>query len=107
MTDTTTYQLACRRADEARARFSRTAQEAKASVSPARLKHNIAGKTKNALQDSVAVVGDTVRQRPVAASAAATAFVLFLVRRPLAALFGRLYVRWTNPNHQYSESDDG
>jgi len=55
----------------------------------------------------VAQAAAKAHQRPIAVGAAATAFGLFLARRPLAALFQRLYVRFKDTQTDNSENDDG
>lgn len=89
----THYHEACGRADAARSRLAVTAQEAKGRVAPARLTQDLKNKVSGAINGGVADVVSKVQQRPVATGAAATAFVLFLAREPLTALFRRLHVR--------------
>lgn len=101
------YRAACDRADAARGRLHLTAEEAKARITPARLKQDAKDRMSGAVRGSIAQVAANVQQRPVAIGAAATAFGLFLFRRPLAALFGRLYVRFRNTDPDISETDDG
>ncbi|MDO7833771.1 hypothetical protein Q4610_01815 [Sphingobium sp. HBC34] len=101
------YREAVARADLARAQFLTTAEEAKQRVAPARLKQDLKDRISGAALDGVARAAAQAQQRPVAIGAAAGAFVLFLARRPLTALFRRLFVRFRNPNPDYSESDDG
>jgi hypothetical protein len=101
------YRQACERADAARGRLSLTAAEAKARVAPARLKQDVKDKASNAVLNGVANAAAQAQQRPVAIAAAATAFGLFLARRPLAALFRRLYVRFQDTQADNSETDDG
>lgn len=101
------YRESCVRVDAARAQLMASADAAKARVAPARLKQDVKDKISNAALDGVARVAVQVQQRPVAFGAATGAFVLFLARRPLAALFRRLYVRFTDPTPDISETDDG
>lgn len=102
----TRYREACDRADAARGRLGVTAQQAKARITPAQLKKNVKDKASAAVKTGVSRVTTKARQRPVAFGAAAAAFALFLARRPLTALFGRLYVRFRNTQDN-SEIDDG
>ncbi|KQN09566.1 hypothetical protein ASE85_00995 [Sphingobium sp. Leaf26] len=100
------YRAACDRADAARGRLHLTAQEARVRVTPARLKQDVKDKAGAAVTNGIAQAAAHARQRPIAIGAAATAFGLFLARRPLAALFARLYVDLKNrPEH--SETDNG
>ncbi len=101
------YREACARADMARGRFRLTAQEAKARVAPTRLKQDVKDKASNAVLNGVATAAAKAQQRPVAVGAAAAAFGLFLARRPLAALFRRLYVRFQDTQSDNLENDDG
>ncbi|MFZ2996737.1 hypothetical protein [Sphingobium sp.] len=107
MTENISYHAACLRAEEARNRLLATSQEARARIAPARLKKDAVGKVKGAFRDSINSASAKVQERPVAAGAAATAFLLFLARRPLTALLKRLYVRLTDPNRDNSESKNG
>lgn len=101
------YRAACERAYAAKGRLTLTAEDAKARITPAQLKQDAKDKVSGAIRGSIAQVAANVQQRPVAIGAAAAAFGLFLFRRPLAALFGRLYVRFRNTDADISENDDG
>jgi hypothetical protein len=101
------YRAACDRADAAKGRLQLTAEEAKARITPARLKQDAKDKASGAVRGGIARIAAEAQQRPVAIGAAATALGLFLFRRPLAALFGRLYVRLKNTDTDNSENDDG
>ncbi|MEC3949818.1 hypothetical protein [Sphingobium sp. HWE2-09] len=103
----TRYREACERADAARGRFQLTSEQAKARVSPARLKQDVKVKASGIVKNGAARLGSKVQQRPVAVGAAATALGLFLARRPLTALFRRLYVRFQDTQTDNSENDDG
>ena len=103
----TRYREACDRADAARDRFRLTSEQAKARVAPARLKQDVKDKVNDAVLNGVAQAAAKAHQRPVAVGAAAAAFGLFLARRPLAALFRRLYVRFQDTQTDNSENDDG
>ncbi|QGP80883.1 hypothetical protein [Sphingobium sp. CAP-1] len=107
MSRETAYRQAITRADAARAQFLASAQAARVRIAPARLKQDAKDGISAAALNGVAQVAAQVRQRPVAIGAAAGAFLLFLARRPLAALFGRLYVRFTHKDSEISETDDG
>ncbi|WP_298396042.1 hypothetical protein [Sphingobium sp.] len=101
------YRAACVRADDTRAQLAVSAQAAKARIAPARLKQDAVTKVKASALDGVAYAAAKAQQRPVAIGAAAAAFGLFLARRPLAALFGRLYVRFRKQDTDLPEIDDG
>ena len=101
------YREASARADAARARLLASADAARARVAPARLKQDMKDGIGGATKDGIALVAAKAQQRPVAIGAAAGAFGLFLCRRPLAALFRRLYVRFRNQDSENSETDDG
>lgn len=101
------YRAACERADIAKSRLDLTAADAKARVSPARLRQDVKDRARDAVSNSVAQVAAKAQQHPVAIGAAATAFGLFLFRRPLTALFGRLYVRFRDRHIDNSETDNG
>lgn len=101
------YRAAAARAALARTQLRTSAEDAKARIAPARLKQDVIDKASGVVLDGIAIGAAKAQHRPVATGAAAGAFVLFLFRRPLAALFGRLYVRISNPNPDNSETDDG
>ena len=105
MTQELAYQQACARADQARAQLQASASDAKARIAPARLAQDAKNKATGAILDMVAQGAAKAQQRPVAVGAAATAFALFLARRPLAALFRRLYVRLRSTQTQLPEND--
>ena len=107
MTAETSYQAAVARAEHAKAQFRQSAQDAKARIAPARLKQDVKDKISGAAKRSVARVGDKARKNPVAVGAAGTALLLFLARRPLTALFRRIYVRLTNACTYELENDNG
>ncbi|MCI4589974.1 hypothetical protein MOK15_07695 [Sphingobium sp. BYY-5] len=105
MNQETAYREACARAEEQRARLIDSTQAAVARVAPDRLKQDAIGKAKASALQGVAFVTAKMQKRPVAIGAAATAFGLFLMRRPLAALFSRLYVRFRNRQTDLTEID--
>jgi hypothetical protein len=107
MTDETSYHAARLRADEAKERFMESVQAAKARVAPARLKQDAKDKISGAARNSVAKVKATARERPAVAAAWGAALLLFFARRPVAALFRRLYVRFGNPQPDSMENDHG
>lgn len=94
------YREAIQQAEEKKAQFLLSAGAAKARVAPARLKQDAKDKVVSVAMDGAAKVG----QHPVAAGAGLTAFLLYLARRPLAALFRRLHIRFKNRN---PENEDG
>ncbi|EQB30704.1 hypothetical protein [Sphingobium ummariense] len=93
------YKAATARAREARAHFLTSAQAARDRITPARLKQDAQAQA----ADVVGRMAAKARQRPIAIGTAAAALLAYLARRPLAALFGRLYVRLRN---RKPESDD-
>jgi hypothetical protein len=107
MTLETRYREACERADAARGRLTLSADAAKDRITPARMKQDLKDKSSDAVKNGIARLGAKARQRPVAIGAAVAAFGLFLARRPLTALFGRLYVRLKNASTDNLETDDG
>lgn len=101
------YRAATEQASALRIQALNSLTDARARIAPARLKADAEAKVTATALDGIAYVGAKVQQRPVATGAAATGLILFLFRRPLTALFGRLYVRLRNRNTENSEIDDG
>lgn len=101
------FQEACLRADAARAQMLDSATAARARVAPARLKQDVMDKAGDAVKNGLAQAAVQAQQRPFALGAAVAAFGLFLARRPLAALFTRLYVRISDTPPENSETDNG
>ena len=106
MTRKIAYREACARADAARNQLLASATIAKDRVTPARLKQDVTARMWGAVKGSTVNAVAAAQQRPVAIGAALTGFALYLARRPLAALFGRLYVRISNTQPDISETDD-
>lgn len=107
MTAETSYRAAVVKANLAKTQFRQSVQDAKARVAPARLKQDAKNKITGAAKNGVARVGEKARKNPVAMGAAGTAILLFLARRPVTALFRRLYVRLTNARSHELETDNG
>lgn len=103
----TVYRAACDRADAARQQLVDSANRVKERLSPAALKQDAKDGIVDAARNAATNLTAKARQRPVATGAAAGAFLLYLCRRPLAALFGRLYVRLHDSHRQKSENQDG
>lgn len=101
------YREAVARVERKKAAFLSTACAAKARITPARLKQDARDKATETLLSSTAYAAAKVQQRPVASTAAAGAFLILLMRRPIGTLFGRLYVRMRNRIPATSETDDG
>lgn len=101
------YREAVARAEAAKHSLMSSAQAAKARITPARLKQDATTKVVEAAMDGMAYAAATARQRPAMTGAAGAAILLFLARRPLAALFRRLYVGHDDINPDHSETDDG
>ena len=111
MTQELAFREACARADLARAQMKISAAQAKARIAPALLIQDAKDKAidgvSGAVSGAVALGAAKAQQRPVAVGAAATAFALFLARRPITALFQRLYVRFRNTSTDMPENDHG
>ena len=107
MSDAGRYQEAVARAEAAKQSLMSSAQTAKARITPARLKQDATAKVVDVAMDGMAYAAATARQRPAMAGAAGAALLLFLARRPLAALFDRLGVQNDDTNPDHSETDDG
>ena len=98
------YRAATERAEARRAALLDSLAATRARVTPAKL----GADAKNRLTQGMAAFGtkasETVRERPVVTATTAAAVVAYLARRPIAALFRRLYVRVRDRN---SENHDG
>jgi hypothetical protein len=105
MTDNTAYRDAVARARAQRDRMIASAQAAKARVAPARLKQDAVDKVTATVLDGAAYAAAKTQERPYAVGAGLAAFGIFLARRPLAALFGRLSVRFRNTDTDNSENE--
>lgn len=101
------YRAASARADQRKAAFLSSAQAVKARVTPARLKQDAKDKATETLLDGAAYAAAKVQQRPTATAAAMAALGIYLMRRPIGALFRRIYVRISNRTEETSETDDG
>lgn len=101
------YRAACARTRDARERLLTSVQAARNRVAPARLRQDAAAGVVGAAMDGAAYAAAKARQRPIATGGAIAALLLYLARRPLAALFGRLYVRIRPPQTEVSETDNG
>lgn len=101
------YVQATARAEQQKAVFLSSAAAAKARLAPARLKEDLKQKAVDGVLNGSAYVAAKAHQRPIAFGAAAGALVLYLFRRPISALFGRMYVRMKNSNPETSETQDG
>ena len=101
------YLQAAAEVERRKASFYSSAAAVKKRIAPARLKADIQDKVVDGLQKGAARVTTRVSERPVETGAAATAFLIYLNRRPLSALFRRLYVRITNRTPETSETHDG
>lgn len=104
MTRLEAYRAACARAIVARTRLNDSAAVARARLTPARLKQDARDYAVQTMTDAGHRAARWVRAHPIAVGAATAAFIVYLARRPLAALFGRLHVRWKTRN---SENDHG
>lgn len=107
MTPAERYRAASAYAQERRAILVDSAKAARDRIRPARLRQDAVDKVTGTALDGVAYVAAKGASRPVAFGAAAGALGLYLARRPLAALFRRLYVRITNRDTAVSEIEDG
>lgn len=104
MSKPASYREATLRVHESKARLLSSLGNAKARVAPGRLMADAKAGAVSAIMDIPALAVAKARQRPAAVGAASVAFLLYLFRRPLGTLFGRLYVRWKNRN---PETDNG
>lgn len=104
MTRQEAYRAACARAIAARTRLNDSVAAARARMAPARLKQDARDHVVQTMTNASHRAARSVRAHPIAIGAAATALIAYLARRPLAALFGRLHVRWKTRN---SENDHG
>ena len=107
MTAEEQYQRANVEVEQKKAALRSSAAAAKARLSPARLKEDAKHKVVGRLQQAKSTAMAQVNERPVATGAAAGALAIYLFRRPLSALFRRIYVRVTNRTPDQSEKDDG
>lgn len=101
------YRAASAQAEARKSAFLSSAQAARARVAPARLKQDARDKATETLLDGAAYAAAKVQQRPTATAAAVAALGIYLMRRPLGALFRRIYVRISNRTEETSETDDG
>ena len=101
------YHQATVRAEQKKVQFLSSVSAAKERVKPGRLKQDIKEKAANGIHNGRLYVTDKVRQQPVAVGATAAAFLIYLFRRPISALFKKTYVRITNRNPELAETDDG
>lgn len=107
MTPEEQYKRANIEAESKKAAFRSSATTVKARLSPARLKRNVQQKVADRFHKVSSTALAQVSGRPVATVAAAGALGIYLFRRPLSALFRRIYVRATNRTPDQSEKDDG
>ncbi len=102
------YQTVSEEARLKRSAFVASAAAAKARIAPARLRADLYENMAQSLSDTSAKAKATMRERPFATAAAATALIAFFARRPIGALFQRLYVRVKDRrNARKSETDNG
>lgn len=104
MTRPTHYQEATARAQERKAVLLSSLSEAKTRLAPGRLLDDVRGRMIGSITAIPSQAVEKARQRPIAVGAAAGALLIYLLRRPLWTLFGRLYVRVRNRNR---ETDNG
>ncbi|WP_150292248.1 hypothetical protein [Sphingobium estronivorans] len=101
------YHTAKLRAEDRKAAFLSAVQTSKARVTPARLKQDAKDKISETVLDGAAYAAAKVRQRPAATAAAVSALAIYAMRRPIGALFRRLYVRISNRTEEISEIEHG
>lgn len=99
------YHAANARAERTKAAFLGSLSAAKARIAPARLKNDVRQKVAHTMMGGAAGAAARVQERPFAFGAAAGALTIFLARKPLAALFRRLYVKFTSQTDN-PETDD-
>lgn len=107
MSDNASYREACAKAQIAKERLSKSAQEAKIRIAPARLKQDAVAKVKGAASRTVAGTKMKVREKPFAFAAAGGALVILLARRPALALLRRSYVRFKRERSRKMEVNHG
>ena len=106
MADMEDYRKASAEADLARARFLGTLDIAKSRLSASRLKARAQTLVVEALQDSGKQARSAVVRHPVALAATLTAIIALIFRRPLTALFKRLYVFGRDKYDSIRHSED-
>lgn len=104
MTGPTDYQQATVRVQARKTALLSSLYEARERLAPGRLLVDAKGKIIGSISAIPSQAVIKVRERPVAFGAAASAFTIYLFRRPLAALLGRVYVRLKDRNR---ETDHG
>lgn len=107
MNATERYLQAKASAEQKKAQFLSSASRARTRIAPARLKQDVKQKAADGLSNGCDYVSAKVRERPVAAGAAAAALMIYIFRRPLSALFKRTYVRIINRHPEKAETDNG
>lgn len=100
------YRAANIRANEAKSAFLASLGVAKSRIAPSHLKADAKRKITEAVMDGGANAAAQIQARPIAFGAAASALLIFLMRKPLAALFRRLYVHRKPPDTGNSETED-
>ncbi|HEX7782103.1 MAG TPA: hypothetical protein VF509_04795 [Sphingobium sp.] len=90
----------------ARARFLGSLDIAKSRLSASRLKARAQALVVEALQDSGKQARSAVVRHPFALGAFLTAVIAFIFRRPLTALFKRLYVLGRDKYQSIRHSED-
>jgi hypothetical protein len=106
MADIEEYRKASLEADLARARFLGTLDVAKSRLSASRLKARAQALVVEALQDSGKQARSAVVRHPFALGTALAAIIALIFRRPLAALFKRLYVFGRDKYNSIRQSED-
>lgn len=101
------YRQATAQAEQRKVAFLASAAAVKARITPARLKQDVKQKAVDRLTEGGAYIAAKATQRPFAVGAAAGALLLYVFRRPISALFGRIYVRLNDRRPATSENDDG
>ncbi len=103
------YRIAVARAEARRAAFMASAADARARIAPARLKSDVKEKLVTRIGNTAQSMAETVRTRPGATAAVILGVGAWFARRPIAALFQRLYVRVRHPDARpdIMETDNG
>ncbi|MGK2909226.1 MAG: hypothetical protein ACSLE1_05430 [Sphingobium sp.] len=103
MSKSSEYHAAVMQAENKKAGFLANAREARARVSPSRLKNDAKAKVKQTFYDGKESAKATAVDHPVAVSAAAVGIAAFLLRRPLCRLLKGGYARLRKPRAAQTE----
>lgn len=106
MSEEDAYHRAATRADLAKANFLSSITAAKARLSPAHLKQDVKHKISETVSNGRESFATHAKAHPIAVGSAAGAVVLYLLRKPLAALYRRLHVQAETNQPDHPETDN-